>query len=346
MKTKMSVMRNGRLRNYATALPPEARIKLDLTINPIGCPDILDALCKAELTRYPEPAELPELVQMLAKRSNLQPGQIMLTAGADQAIEILLTHLLERHVRLGILVPTFPRFEIVAKTICDAEIVHFRSLQELPRNCQVIFLCTPNNPTTEELDMGELEQAIGAHPEITFLIDAVFEDFGSYSVSPLIRFSNVAVIKSLSKSFGLPGLRVGWIESQQENIKMLHQGISPFRVPLLCQRIVLQAMSEKEHIQRTITFLSQEFAKIKEEFGACVIRKSNVPFFVFFTEKPVEARIKLLEQGISVVDSTCFPGAVQGFLRIAIGTEAQNTELVAVLKKLIKGENNDTTRRN
>ena len=150
------------------------------------------------------------------------------------------------------------------------------------------------------------------------------------------KFENVIVLKSLSKSFGLPGIRVGWIESQNGNIKVLREGVSPFRVPFVCQKIALEAMKDSEHITKTKDFLSKEFAKIKGEFNSKVVRESEVPFFLFEIENPQKAREWLFEQDISVVDSTSFKGTDNGFLRIMIGKEEENKILIEKLKQLLK----------
>ncbi len=168
-----------------------------------------------------------------------------------------------------------------------------------------------------------------------FFIDGVFAEFSTQNVSSLIaEFDNVIVIKSLSKVFGLPGLRVGWIESQKQNLGILRHGISPFRVPLVCQEIALAALRDTDHAARTLRFLSTEFNKIQQALGKNAVRKSNVPFFLFLTEHPQDTRQELVAKGISVVDSTSFSGAEQGFLRIAIGTAAQNKELVRALRQI------------
>lgn len=338
MKFRECLDKEG-LRLYASERAAGAKIRLDLTINPLGWPrgieNIINSAGPSDFANYSEPPELDELKERLAERSGVHPGQIMLTAGADQAIEIALSHILNPKDKIGIVVPTFPRFEIVARKLCDAEVVQFRSLKEI-QDCKAVCLCTPNNPTTDELDPGELEEVIRKNPETFFIIDAVFSDFGGNDFSFLVgKFDNVAVLKSFSKSFGLPGIRVGWIESREENIRAFMQGVSPFRVPTICQKIALEALKDGNHIKKSIEFTSREFKRIKGEFGEKVLRNSNVPFFLFLADNPEKIKKELLEHGIDVVDSSFFKGAERGFLRIAIGKEDENRALVDALKKIL-----------
>lgn len=323
--------------SYARGVTPQARIRLDLTTNPLGfpqaVPEMLRSIDLGDFHHYPHPAELPELKQALAEHSGIRADQLTLSAGAAQGIEIVLTHILEPNDKVGILIPTFPLFELIAKQLCDAEIVFFGSLESMPSDCRAIILCTPNNPTTEELELSAIEGAIRSTPDTLFIIDSALSSFGRNNVSSLIgKFENLMVLKSLSKSFGLASFRVGCIESKHEHIEALNEGISPFRVPLICQKAALAALSDKSHIPRTLKFLSREFGRIKTEIGPRAVRNSNVPFFLFMVENPQKAREALLQNhGISVVDSSSFRGVQEGFLRIAIGTSEQNAELIGAL---------------
>ena len=88
-------MKDSDLELYVDEVPKKAAIKLDLTLNPLGCPDrvlsSLNSITRANISSYNEPPELPELKQALARHSNVKENQIMLTCGSDQAIEIVLT---------------------------------------------------------------------------------------------------------------------------------------------------------------------------------------------------------------------------------------------------------------
>lgn len=342
MKFRDCVRKGDVLKLYVDEVPLAAPIKLDLTTNPLGFPPrVLASLgaCPSDLDHYNEPPELPELKKAVATHSGVQEDQIMITAGADQAIELALAHIVECRTQVGILAPTFPRFEIVARRLCDAETILFKNLEKLPPGCQTVVLCTPNNPTTEEIGKTDLEKVISENQEKTFVIDAVFDDFGTQKVSDLINeFENVIVIKSVSKSFGLPGIRIGWVESRTENIDLLREGVSPFRVPFVCQKIAAEALKDSTHISKTIEFLSQEFAKIKRAFGGRAIRKSNVPFFLFLVKNAPEVKEWLLRKGIKVVDSSSFKGADSEFLRIMIGTREQNKRVIEDLKLLTETE--------
>jgi histidinol-phosphate aminotransferase len=311
-----------------------------MVTNPLGLPPSVSAglrsLDFSQMHHYSHPAELPGLMDMLALHSGVPKESIMLTAGADQAIELALTHILAKGHSLGILTPTFSRFEIVGRELCCANIQLFESLADAPSDCKAIVLCTPNNPTGNEIPIASIEHLIRSQPKTFFLIDSVLSSFGTQDTSTMVnKFPNVAVLKSLSKSFGLADFRVGWIESQEHNIAAFSKGISPFRVAGISQMAALFALRDKGHLPDTLSFLEHEFDRIQSALGEGLVRGSNVPFFLFKTENPQETREWLLEEHeISVVDSTNFTGSKEGFLRIAIGMEGQNDAAIAALSEL------------
>lgn len=342
MMFKKSICGNGCPENYAQRNRHAPQIALDLTSNPLGCPKgaarVAARMDAEAMLNYPRPPEMPELLAEIAKRSGIGKDEVMVTAGADQAIEIVLTHLLDEGDALGVLAPTFPRFEIVGRALCGAKIRLFHGMEELPKNCKAVCVCTPNNPTTDEIGMEKLADAIRSNPKTFFVVDSVFAEFGRQKASVLVKkFHNVAVLKSVSKSFGLPGLRVGWIESQKGNIEKFKIGATPFRVPVLSQKIALAALADRAHIMKTKKFLAREFRKISFALGERVCRKSDVPFFVFWTDGPKKARLFLLKMGIGVVDSASFSGEKKGFLRIAIGSRKQN-EMVGKTLLMLQNE--------
>ena len=313
-------------------------VRLDLVSNPLGPPknilEFLKSINVDDLSNYPDRKLLWELKQRLAIQNNVNPENILVTAGADQAIEIVLTHVLNPGDKIGIQVPTFPRFEIVAKKLCNAEIKLFSSLENTP-DSKIIMLCTPNNPTTEEIEECKLRETIKTNQDKLFVIDAVFSDFGTWNPSKLVKeFRNVIIIKSFSKSFGIPGARIGFIVSNNEIISILKQGISPFLVSTISQKIAIQCLDELEHIEKTKEFIDKEFKNIISELGINAIRKSNVPFFIFKLQDSIKIKRKLKEKGISVITEKHFNSS-EKFIRVAIGERWQNNLFIKTIKEIL-----------
>jgi histidinol-phosphate aminotransferase len=315
----------------------KAEVKLDLSTNPVRPQDvekILQKITIEDIHHYPETLELPELMEKISRLENVKQENTMLVAGADQGIEITLTHLLDSKNKVAIRIPTFPRFEIVARRLCGAEIIFFRDLNDIP-DAKVVVLCSPNNPTTEEIPKTEIIKILEKNQDIMFILDSVFSDFGTWNPAALTNdFDNLVVLKSFSKSFSLAGLRVGWIVSQEENIKMLKKGVSPFRVPMLSQRIAFEIIKEKYHVKKSLEFLETEWKFIKKNLKTAR-RKTNVPFFLVETKE--DSTIiwnKLLKKGIRVVDGKNFRGLGNRQLRVAIGPRKMNEIFIKEFLKI------------
>jgi histidinol-phosphate aminotransferase len=334
---KKSIKSNENL--YIEKEPKKCRINLNLTTNPLGSPmnqeEINKYIEKSLIENYNEPGELYELKEKLSKLNELKKDNIMITAGADQALEIILSHILNEDDFLAIYEPTFSRFEIYAKNIFNAKIIHLKSLSNIPY-CKLLILCSPNNPSTIELKYEKIRKILINNPDKMIVIDNVFFGYGNENLSSLVKeFNNLILIKSFSKIYGLPGLRVGWIESKTENIEKLEIGISPFRVSFLNQLIASKSMDNDEFIEKSLNYVKIEYEKIKNELNERVYRESNVPFFIFKTNNPIKDKELLYNKGIKVIDSTYFNNVDFNFLRISIGKPEENEELIIALKELI-----------
>ncbi len=326
-------------KSYAIKEKVNAKIRLDLSINPLGPPPtvkrFLEKLDFSNIQRYPEPCQLPELKREAADFFGVNTEDIMITSGADQAIEVALSHLLNPGDKIAIQNPTFPRFEIVAKNLCDAFTIDFTN--QIPES-KVVVLCTPNNPTTQEISRETIITILENNPDKMIIIDNVFGSFGKEKIDDLVnKFGNLIILKSLSKDFGLAGMRIGFILSKQENIGILENGIAPFRVPTFIQNIATEALKDRNHLEKTKGFLKGEIGFIKSELGDLVIQETVLPFFLFKSKtKSVDLKKKLLDMGISIVDGSSFKGLDENLSRIAIGKHEDNVEFIKAAEKIYR----------
>ena len=287
------------------------------------------------ICHYPLPNQNPELLETLAEFEGVSADSIWLTPGADVAIEAVLTRFLDAGDEFAILIPNFPRFAIVAETIPDITINRIDDLSKLNRGTKLVAVCTPNNPTTEELLEKDLRQAISEHQDTLFCIDGVFDWYGSYSLSNICRdFDNVILLKSFSK-IGLAGLRLGYVVSSPGLINAAQTGLSPFSVPSIIQGIGLQVARSFHRITEISEILDVEFNMIKNSLGDCVIRRSPLPFYLVQPAiNASEAADLLREEGISVLDGSHCPDLPGGCLRVAIGNSHNNKFLVEAIDRL------------
>lgn len=323
--------------NYAHR--PPADCDLSLVSGPLiwdkEIKSALEIFTSDELRAYPLPAQNVELIKRLAIIENVDLKGIWLTPGADAAIEIVLTRCLESGSRFGILLPNFPRFYTIAASIKGVEILDFNGFQDIPENLTAVAICTPNNPSTREVDEGDLRDVIHSFPDTIFIIDGAFDWTASYHLSSLcVEFDNVVILKSFSK-IGLAGLRLGYILASPELCSDIKIALSPFYVPSIVQKIGVAIAKNLDRIDEFKNILTERYCQIKEVLGNKVERKSEVPFYLLKTKIESSLASKLLfEKGISVVDGGFFPGLPKKRLRVAIGNSNQNARLLSMLNEL------------
>lgn len=284
---------------------------------------------------YALPGQNPELMQLLAAHENVDTDWIRLTAGADLGLEIVLRQLLEAGDHLAVLCPNFPRFNLVASSIEGVTCSRHLEPSQLPKHARLIAICTPNNPTTEEMPLEALEKIITDHPETMICIDGVFDWYGSTCLADLCRkYPNVILLKSFSK-IGLAGLRLGYMVSTPFNMECLALGQSPFSVSALVQHVGVQVAQNFHRIGELNEILNTGWEQIHRAFGNAVIRRSPVPFYLLKTNRESTKSVDLLAQeGISTVDSIYFHGLDSTVTRIALGTPHQNKQLIHAVEKL------------
>ncbi|MCP4292791.1 MAG: aminotransferase class I/II-fold pyridoxal phosphate-dependent enzyme [bacterium] len=288
------------------------------------------------LSGYALPGQNPQLIATLSQYEGIDPQCIRLTAGADLGLEIVLRQLLGAGDHLAVLCPNFPRFALVSSSIEAVTFSRHLHPDDLPKEgVRLIAVCTPNNPTTEEMPRQVLEKIITDHPNTMICIDGVFDWYGSYDLASLcLDYPNVILLKSFSK-IGLAGLRLGYMISSHFNMELLGLGQSPFSVPQIIQKIGLEVAKNFSRIDELQQMLSQGWDQIHSALGNAVVRQSPVPFYLLKTNRDsAEAVDMLAAEGISVVDSIYFHGLGSDVARIAIGTHEQNDRLIRAVQKL------------
>lgn len=293
------------------------------------------------------------LIERIAKRENLQKENVLITAGADSALH----HIAEVFLTIGkvavIPVPEFGRFEFHTK-VMGAEAFFVRhtkfpysfDLKKITRavkqkQANVLFLANPNNPTGELFSKERLVSFIKANTQVLIVVDEVLVEERGDSVAGLVnKFSNLVVVKSFSKLFGLPGLRVGYILANSSLVKLISRTVSPYEVSsvsiLLVKRILKAEKSllveKKKELQNARTYLKKRLklplTKTQAAVGLISSSSQSISLFDY-----------LLERGILTVVGRSFRGLEKtNSVRVVIESREDMKKLVAVLSTLKVGD--------
>jgi len=328
-------------------------IDFSSNVNPIGFPRLITNNLKKDLplfSVYPDP-DSTKLRNYLEKYTGISKDQIIVGNGATEIIYNFSGAFL-KGCKVLIPIPTFGEYESAAK-LHGASINFLKTmnlnneisklLEILPKN-DCVFICNPNNPTgslIKRKDMLKIVEAAYKRSVLLF-VDECFIEFVSNireSIVPHLReFDNIFVLRSLTKSFGLAGLRIGYGLGSLQMIKVLQKTKLPWNVSGFAQSVAIKALSDKRHLVKTRKIISKERKFLKEsisKINGFYCYDSDVNFLLIKSTKNSKyIQKKLLEKNILIRDCSTFRGLNNNFIRVAVRTHKENLKLIKELKKL------------
>ncbi len=321
-------------------------------VNPLGFPSNVRDIFKnvSHVSIYPD-SNSNELRNHLQKYTGIPTNQIIVGNGATEIIYNYCATFLRKQ-KVLIPIPTFSEYESAAK-LNGAKIKFFKTMnlnQNLSefqdmistRNC--IFLCNPNNPTgvlIKKQNMLKILESAYKKSAMVFLDECFIElvPSGKESVvSYLKEFDNLFILRSLTKSFGLAGLRIGYGLGNKKMIEILQKVKIPWNVSGMGQQSSIRALSDKSHLSKTLNvirkeskFLIDSISKIKG--FTCYNSDTN---FILIKSKIKSRQIqnRLLQRNILIRDCSTFRGLNDDYIRIAVRTHKENLKLIEALQKL------------
>ncbi|WP_332737191.1 histidinol-phosphate transaminase [Flavihumibacter sp.] len=317
----------------------EARIFLDANENSLGSP-----LTKW-YNRYPDPMQWA-VKEKLSVIKGVAPQNIFLGNGSDECIDILLRAFCEPAVDNIIIVPpTYGMYEVSAN-INNVKVkkvpltagfqLDLPALEEaVDDNTKMIFLCSPNNPTGNSLIREDVEMLLNNYFGIVVMDEAYinFSRQRSY-VQELEDYPNLVVLQTLSKAWGLAALRVGMAFASESIINVMNKIKPPYNINQASQELALKALDEVNQVNEMIRVLVQERTRLEQELPNLPVVEHVYPSDAnFLLVKVKDAKglyQKLLNKGIVVRDRSNVI-LCDDCLRITVGTEKENTELLDAL---------------
>lgn len=302
------------------------------------------------LNRYPDP-QYEALRNRLGELKNIAPEQIFLGNGSDEAIDLLIRICCKPDQdRILITPPTYGMYEVSAdiqgvETIKvplnpDFSLAPDAVLQRASqKRVKLMFLCSPNNPTANRQNTQTIKAILDNFSGLV-VVDEAYVDFSAEeSLIPLLAdYPNLVVMQTLSKAWGLAGIRLGMAFASPELISYMMRVKPPYNVNALTQQAALKALSNPEHMQKTVETLLQERERVAQSLRAHAGVKRVFPSDANFLLVQIpEARSmyeKLARHGIIVRyrgdQLHCDDG-----LRITIGTAEENDALLSALNELL-----------
>lgn len=297
------------------------------------------------VNRYPDPQQSSVKV-VLAKQKNVNPNQILLGNGSDEVLDLIFRAFCEpKEDNIITLPPTYGMYGVLANlnNIENREILLSTNFQPqvetilnaVDQNTKIIFLCSPNNPTgnsfSEESVVYLLESFNGL-----VVIDEAYIDFSEKEswLARIEQYPNLIITQTLSKAYGLAGIRLGVCYASATIISVLNKIKPPYNVNELTQQRALERLSNPEKIKSEIaSIIAQREGLLKVLNEINFVKKiypTEANFILIKVDDANKRYDELIAKGIVIRNRTTQP-LCENSLRLTIGTEEENRKLIEAL---------------
>ena len=297
------------------------------------------------VNRYPDPKQRT-VKSMLSEIKGIPVKNILLGNGSDEVLDLIFRVFCEPNQdNILILPPTYGMYEVLA----NLNAVEIKKIQltddfqpdvegilsQVDENSKLLFLCSPNNPTGNSFTQKSIAELVSNFKGIV-VIDEAYIDFSnqiSWSTR-LEDFPNLIVTQTLSKAYGMAGIRLGICYASTQIINVLNAIKPPYNVNELTQQRAIEQLSSKEVTANQINTILEERKKLISEVKTMdyvlKIYPSDANFILVKVDDANKRYDQLIEKGIVVRNRTKQPGC-DNCLRLTVGTPEENEILIKTL---------------
>jgi histidinol-phosphate aminotransferase len=334
-------------------LSPEEIVRLDTNTSPFPPAAELETLSRVaknlEVNQYPDTTYL-DLRKGLAAYSGIGVDRFVVTNGADEGLDIIAKTLLDNGDEVVVPVPTYSMFRVVAETM-GARVKYLRRgaldfsvsadevLEAVTPKTKLIFLCNPNSPTGNPMDIREVERIAKEAKAAVAVDEAYYEFWGKTSIGLTQRYDNLVVCRTFSKAFSMAGVRVGYLVAGRETVEQLNVVRPPNSLSVISIMLAEAALHNLEEMRGNVRKVVEERRRVSRELGEV---SSLRPFpsetnFVFFRVRggaagAAKMHKDLMKKGL-VLRGYSKASGVGDCLRVTIGTEEIDDRFLSAVRE-------------
>ena len=318
----------------------EAKVFLDANENPLN----------EGYNRYPDPLQI-KIKEKISKIKNVGINNIFFGNGSDEPIDVAIRVFCEPRVdNIVSIDPTYGMYKVCA----DINDIEYRSvllnadfsfsanklLEKVDANTKLIFLCSPNNPTGNLLNRDEIEKILNTFKGIV-IVDEAYIDFSpSDSWLPsLEKYPNLIILQTLSKAWGLAGIRFGMAFASSKIIALFNKVKYPYNINSLSQEYVFKQLDRVEEKNTWVDNLLQQRSSLEKSLkmfpNVKEVYHSDANFILIKIIDANQVYADLVRRGI-IVRNRNSVALCEGCLRITVGTEEENRELINALAEIAR----------
>jgi histidinol-phosphate aminotransferase len=312
-------------------------IDFSTNLNPYGPPESIFTEIKAamdEIDVYPD-SESRELRRTISERINRSEDEILVGAGVTELITLVSLAFIEDRV----LIPrhTYGEYAVASKImgaeICYLDMPGLRIIPEIimdgMKRGDLFFFCNPNNPTGYYMSKDDVKKIVeyAEDMDVLVVLDEAYTDFVEKDFdSTELMSSNLIILRSLTKSYTIPGVRIGYAVSSPENISTMRRVKSPWTVDIFAQKIGVAVIGDDEFLKESRKKIFRDKEKIERRIGV----HSDANFYLLDVGNAKVVREELIERGILVRDCTSF--GLPSYIRFSVRKNEENEMLMEALR--------------
>lgn len=328
-------------------------VKLASNENPYGCSPKIQSFLQEEYTNfaiYPD-GYAQQLRTAVAKHLNVSEKQLLFGNGSDDLIAIVTRSLLYPGVNTVMATPSFSQYshnaeiegaEIREVPLKDGKHDLEAMLAQIDENTSVVWVCNPNNPTGTIVSDDELQQFLKQVPSdvLVVLDEAYFEyvtDPSYKDTLPYVNeYSNVIIMRTFSKAYGLAAFRVGYAIAQEDVIAKLDPVRAPFNNTVLSHKVAIVALEDQAFIQETVQKNEEgkkQFVQFCEKHGLHFYpTQTNFILFEVKADSDIVFQ-EMMKRGFIIRSGNAL--TTPGYIRVTIGTKEQNEKFLSLLEEVL-----------
>ncbi|MGY0407477.1 MAG: histidinol-phosphate transaminase [Polaribacter sp.] len=301
------------------------------------------------VNRYPDPHQ-NSVKNVLSEIKNRDKTTIFLGNGSDEVLDLIFRAFCEPNQdNIITLPPTYGMYGVLAninaienrQVLLDTDFQPKVSkiLETADAQSKILFLCSPNNPSGNSFSDAIIEELVTKFKGLV-VIDEAYIDFSEHKswLNRLDEFPNLIIVQTLSKAYGMAGIRLGICYASAEIIRILNNIKPPYNVNELTQQRATARLQKVDEIENEVAQLISERKRLKKELECCVsfiekVYPSDGNFLLLKFDDANKRYQQLINYGVVVRNRTTQP-LCENCLRISVGICEENQKLIRVLKKL------------
>jgi histidinol-phosphate aminotransferase len=302
---------------------------------------------ECDVRLYPQEEEA-KLREAIVEYLRLPQGCVAVGNSSDEVMDRITRLFLEKGDKAVTFAPTFSVFrysvkyqgaEYVAVPLRKGFQLDVEAMREaFTPEAKLLYLCSPNNPTGNQLERGEVEALIEEFPGIV-MVDEAYGEYADYSVVPLIsKYENLVVLRTFSKAFGLAGLRLGYAVANATLARAINKIPAPYAINTVTLTMGRKLLENVGVVREAVAALKTERGKLINELNeikGVEAFDSRANFMLFNTSKPYEdVYVNLLKRGV-IIKKLGKILMYENCLRATVGLPEMNTKFLNALREYL-----------